>query len=49
MAAGLAQTSREIQGLGRAESAFELLRALGGHRSLAAGYLAGDASLGAPR
>jgi methyl-accepting chemotaxis protein len=49
VASGLAQTSREIEGLARAESAFELLRALGRHRSLAAGFLGGDAALGADR
>lgn len=49
VASGLAQTSGEVAGLGRAESAFELLRALGRHRALAAGFLAGDAGLGGER
>jgi methyl-accepting chemotaxis protein len=49
VAAELARTSREVDGLGRSESALGLLRALSQHRSLAAGYLAGEASLAAAR
>jgi methyl-accepting chemotaxis protein len=45
VASGLVQTSREAEGLGRAESALALLRHLGQHRALAAGVLGGDGSL----
>jgi len=49
VAADTAQTSREVEGLGRSETSLGLLRALSRHRSLAAGYLAGDASLAGAR
>ena len=49
VATQLSQTGREIDGLGRAEAAFALARALSQHRSLAAGTLGGDASLAAAR
>ena len=49
VAAGFARTSRELAGLTRAETALGLLRALSQHRSLAAGWLAGEAALGGPR
>jgi len=49
VAADLAQTSREIDGLTRAERAFDLVRAFSRHRALAAGVLGGDASLAEAR
>ena len=49
VAAELGRTSRELDGLARAQTALGLLRALSQHRSLAAGYLAGDGSLAGPR
>ncbi|HEX5128278.1 MAG TPA: hypothetical protein VFV90_00960, partial [Usitatibacter sp.] len=49
VASELARTAREADGLGRSETALGLLRALSRHRSLAAGFLAGDASLSAAR
>ena len=49
VASDLVQTSREIEGLARAERAFEFERALSRHRALAAGFLGGDASLAEAR
>jgi methyl-accepting chemotaxis protein len=49
VAGELARTSREVDGLGRVEKALALLRAMSEHRSLAAGMLAGDASLSGAR
>ena len=49
VAAEFARTSREVAGLKRSEAALGMLRAMSQHRSLAAGYLAGDAGVAAPR
>lgn len=49
VAAGLAHTARELDGLTRAERGLALLRTLSLHRALSAGALAGDAALGPAR
>ncbi|HET6265119.1 MAG TPA: methyl-accepting chemotaxis protein [Usitatibacter sp.] len=49
VAGGLAQSSHELAGLERAQSALALLRTLGEHRALSAAALGGDASQAAAR
>ena len=49
VAGGLAQSSREIEGLTRAQELTALLTTLSQHRALSAAMLAGDKSLSGPR
>ena len=49
VAGGLAQSKRELTGLGQSEVALALLRDLSEHRALSSGMLAGDASLASRR
>src|SRR5438128_6294027 len=49
VAQGLAQSSREVEGLGRAQELTALLTTLSQHRSLSAATLSGDASLSGVR
>jgi methyl-accepting chemotaxis protein len=49
VAAGLAQSSREVEGLARAQDLAGLMATLSRHRALAAAVLAGDSSLAGAR